>query len=61
MTQPILATQTSTPAPDWRVFAAALRGSLLAPPASWATMAVPAAPAKGTDVDFHPELSRLGA
>ncbi|PTE14896.1 AAA family ATPase [Phaeovulum veldkampii] len=49
MTQPILFTQTSTPAPDWRAFAAALRASLLTPTVSWAAMAVPAAPAKGTE------------
>lgn len=40
MTQPILPTQTSTPAPDWRAFAAALRASLLTPPVSWAAMPV---------------------
>lgn len=57
MTQPILHTQTSTPAPDWRAFAAALRASLLAPPVSWAAMAVPAAPAKGTEAQTSAETA----
>ena len=57
MTQPILPTQTSTPAPDWRAFAAALRASLLAPCVSWAAMAVPAAPAKGTEAQTSIETA----
>lgn len=57
MTQPILPTQTSTPAPAWRAFAAALRASLLAPPVSWAAMAVPAAPAKGTEAETSAETA----
>jgi hypothetical protein len=55
MTQPVLPTQTSTPAPDWRAFAAALRASLLTPLVSWAAMAVPAAPAKGTEAQTSAE------
>ena len=61
MTQPTLSTQTSTPAPDWRAFAAALRASLLVPPASWAAMAVPAAPAKGTEAQTFTESATVEA
>ncbi|WP_413855552.1 AAA family ATPase [Albidovulum sp.] len=61
MTQPILPTQTSTPAPDWRAFAAALRASLLAPPVSWAAMAVPAAPARVTEAQTFTETATVEA
>jgi cell division protease FtsH len=57
MTQPILPTQTSTPAPDWRAFAAALRASLLTQSVSWAAMPVPAAPAKGTEAKTSVETA----
>lgn len=57
MAQPILSTQTSTSAPDWRAFAAALRASLLTPPVSWAAMAVLAAPAKGTEAQNSAETA----
>lgn len=57
MTQPILPTQTSTSAPDWRAFAAALRASLLASPVSWAAMPLPAAPAKGTEAQTTAETA----
>lgn len=61
MTQPILSTQTSTPAPDWRAFAAALRVSLVTPPASWATMPVPAAPARVTEAQTFTETATVEA
>lgn len=61
MTQPILPTQTSTPAPAWRAFAAALRASLLAPPVSWAAMSVPSAPAKGTEAQTFTETATVEA
>lgn len=57
MTQPILPRQTSTPTPDLRAFAAALRASLLTPPVSWAAMAVPAAPAKETEAQTSAETA----
>ena len=57
MTQPILPTQTSTLAPDWRAFAAALRASLLTPPATWAAMPVPAAPARVIEAQTSAETA----
>jgi hypothetical protein len=61
MTQPILPSQTSTPTPDWRAFAAALRASLLTPPVSWAAMPVPAAPARVTEAQTFTETASVEA